>query len=44
MSGKEIIEKLEEIKTEVRKVNLKGAIRLIEYLIEDIRMYKQNSL
>lgn len=44
MSGEEIIKQLEQIKNQIRDVNLKDATKQIDYLIEDIIMYKYNTL
>jgi hypothetical protein len=41
MSGLEIIERLKKIKTQISD---KDAIQRIDYLIDDIFMYKNNSL
>jgi len=44
MKGTEIIERLKEIREETANVNLKQAMQKIDYLIDDIYMYKQHSL
>jgi len=44
MDGVEIINRLKEIRVEVSNVNLKSAMRKIDYLVDDIFMYKNNSL
>ena len=44
MQGKEIIERLIEIKKEVLNVYQKKAMNKIDYLIDDIYMYKNHSL
>ena len=44
MDGVEIIERLKEIRAEVSDVNLKSAMQKIDYLVDDIFMYKNNSL
>jgi hypothetical protein len=44
MQGKEIIERLREIKKEVLNVDQKKAMNKIDYLIDDIYMYKNHSL
>ena len=44
MQGKEIIERLIEIKKEVLNVDQKKAMNKIDYLIDDIYMYKNHSL
>lgn len=44
MSGEEIIEKLKQIKELINDDCPKIAIERIDYLIDDIFMYKTNSL
>lgn len=44
MDGVEIINRLKEIRNEVSNVNLKSAMQKIDYLVDDIFMYKNNSL
>lgn len=44
MSGVEIIERLKVIRENVSNVNLPEAIQGIDYLVDDIFMYKNNSL
>ena len=44
MSGEEIIERLKIIKKDVWNVELKDANKKIDYLIDDIFMYKNNCL
>jgi len=44
MSGTEIIERLKNVRTDVSNVELKQAMLKIDYLIDDIFMYKNNSL
>ncbi len=44
MSGEEIIERLKVIKQDVWNVELKDANKKIDYLIDDIFMYKNNCL
>ena len=44
MKGTEIIERLKEIREETSNANLPNAIQQIDYLIDDIYMYKQHSL
>ena len=44
MSGIEIIKRLKEIREETSNVNLPQAIQKIDYIIDDIFMYKNNSL
>ena len=44
MSGVEIIERLKGIKENVLNVNLPKAMQDIDYLVDDIFMYKNNSL
>jgi len=44
MQGKEIIERLREIKKEVLNVDQRKAMNKIDYLIDDIYMYKNHSL
>lgn len=44
MSGEEIIERLKEVKKDVWNVNLKEANKKIDYIIDDIFMYKNNCL
>ncbi|MDC0539893.1 hypothetical protein OAO15_00120 [bacterium] len=44
MQGKEIIERLKDIKKDVLNVESKKAMLKIDYLIDDIYMYKSQSL
>ena len=44
MSGDEIIERLKDIKKDVWAIEPKKANQKIDYLIDDIFMYKNNSL
>ena len=44
MDGKEIIERVKEIMGMVKLGNDEKAILYMHYLIEDIEMYKRNSL
>ena len=44
MDGNEIIARLKDVRQDVSKVNLPQAIQKIDYLIDDIYMYKQHSL
>ena len=44
MQGKEIIERLKDIKKDVLNVESKKAMNKINYLIDDIYMYKNHSL
>jgi hypothetical protein len=44
MDGKEIIKRLKEIRVDVLNVNLRQAMLKIDYLMDDIFMYKDNSL
>jgi len=44
MDGKEIIKRLKEIRVDVLNVNLRQAMQKIDYLMDDIFMYKDNSL
>ena len=44
MDGKEIIKRLKEIRVDVSNVNLRQAMQKIDYLMDDIFMYKDNSL
>ena len=44
MDGKEIIKRLKEIRVDVLNVNLRQAMYKIDYLMDDIFMYKNNSL
>ena len=44
MKGTEIIERLKEVREDTSNVNLPQAIQKIDYLIDDIYMYKQHSL
>jgi hypothetical protein len=44
MSGEEIIERLKVIRKDVSNVNLPEAMKGIDYLVDDIFMYKNNSL
>ena len=44
MSGEEIIARLKDVREEVSNVNLPQAMKKIDYIIDDIFMYKNNSL
>ena len=44
MDGKEIIKRLKEIRVDVLNVNLRQAMQKLDYLMDDIFMYKDNSL
>ena len=44
MSGEEIIERLNDVRKDVSDVNLPQAMKKIDYIIDDIFMYKNNSL
>ncbi len=44
MGGEEIIKTLRSIREDVSNVDLKKAILKIDYLIDDIYMYKSQSL
>ncbi len=44
MDGVEIIERLKIIRKEISNVNTNKAIQKLDYLIDDIFMYKNNSL
>ena len=44
MDGKEIIERLKDIRKDVLNINLKSAMKKIDYLEDDIFMYKDNCL
>ncbi len=44
MQGNEIIERLKEVKQLVWNVELKEANTKIDYIIDDIYMYRNNSL
>ena len=44
MDGKEIIDRLKIIRNEISNVNTNKAIQKLDYLIDDIFMYKHNSL
>ena len=44
MDGVEIIERLKIIRKEISNVNTNKAIKKLDYLIDDIFMYKNNSL
>ena len=44
MDGKEIIERLKDIRKDVANVKIKQAMHKIDYLIDDIFMYKDNCL
>ena len=44
MQGIEIIERLRDIKKDVLNVDSKDAMRKIDYLIDDIYLYRQQSL
>jgi hypothetical protein len=44
MSGDEIIDRLKKVKELIREDNIKQAQLNINYIIDDIFMYKNNSL
>ena len=44
MSGEEIITRLKEVREDVSNVNLPKAMKKIDYIIDDIFMYKNNCL
>ena len=44
MSGQEIIERLKKVKKLIKEGNLKEAILRINYIEDDIYLYKNNSL
>jgi hypothetical protein len=44
MSGEEIIERLKDVRKDVSDVNLPQAMKKIDYIIDDIFMYKNNCL
>ena len=44
MSGEEIIERLKDVRNDVSDVNLPQAMKKIDYIIDDIFMYKNNCL
>jgi hypothetical protein len=44
MDGNEIIKRLKDVRQDVSNVNLPQAIQKIDYIIDDIFMYKNNSL
>ena len=44
MDGNEIIDRLKDVKKEILNGNLKQAMHKIDYIIDDIYMYKNNSL
>ena len=44
MDGNEIISRLKDVKQDVSNVELKQAMQKIDYIIDDIFMYKNNSL
>ena len=44
MDGNEIISRLKEVRQDVSNVELKQAMQKIDYIIDDIFMYKNNSL
>ena len=44
MDGKEIIERMKEVITMIKLENNGKAVLYMNYLIEDIEMYKRNSL
>ena len=44
MSGKEIIDRLKKVKKLINEENIKQAQLNINYIIDDIFMYKSNSL
>ena len=44
MDGNEIIKRLKDVRQDVSNVKLKQAMLKIDYIIDDIFMYKNNSL
>tara|TARA_B100000780_G_scaffold157045_1_gene109839 strand:+ start:465 stop:599 length:135 start_codon:yes stop_codon:yes gene_type:complete len=44
MDGNEIIARLKDVRQDVSNVELKQAMLKIDYIIDDIFMYKNNSL
>jgi len=44
MDGNEIISRLKDVRQDVSNVELKQAMLKIDYIIDDIFMYKNNSL
>tara|TARA_R110002096_G_scaffold370458_1_gene563904 strand:- start:2258 stop:2392 length:135 start_codon:yes stop_codon:yes gene_type:complete len=44
MDGNEIIKRLKDVRQNVSNVELKQAMLKIDYIIDDIFMYKNNSL
>ena len=44
MSGDEIIDRLKKVKELIKEDNIKQALLHINYIIDDIFMYKNNSL
>jgi|TARA_R110001592_G_scaffold155654_1_gene385627 hypothetical protein len=44
MDGKEIIERMKEVITYIKDSDNPKAILYLNYIIEDIEMYKRNSL
>ena len=44
MDGNEIIDRLKDVKNDVLNVDLKQTMHKIDYIIDDIYMYKNNSL
>jgi|TARA_B110000438_G_scaffold300403_1_gene352719 hypothetical protein len=44
MDGNEIISRLKDVRQDVSNVELKQAMQKIDYIIDDIFMYKNNSL
>tara|TARA_R110002153_G_scaffold2326_1_gene11366 strand:+ start:459 stop:593 length:135 start_codon:yes stop_codon:yes gene_type:complete len=44
MGGNEIIKRLKDVRQDVSNVELKQAMLKIDYIIDDIFMYKNNSL
>jgi|TARA_R110000796_G_scaffold144074_3_gene260784 hypothetical protein len=44
MDGNEIIKRLKDVRQDVSNVELKQAMLKIDYIIDDIFMYKNNSL
>ena len=44
MDGNEIISRLKDVRQDVSNVELKQAMQKIDYTIDDIFMYKNNSL
>jgi|TARA_R110000782_G_scaffold201309_1_gene290049 hypothetical protein len=44
MDGKEIIKRVKEVIEHIKKNNHDKAILYLKYILEDIEMYKKNSL